>query len=350
MVHVLLLILKVLGITLLILLGIVLLMILLLALVPFYYTIDAEYYGDVKAVGRMRWLCFVLDFKGAYGNNKFLYYLKSFGFTISTNDENDKHYHKGLEEDEVSTKEAEEYQVPVKVVEDDFDSFVAEQKTADTAGTEVTQLPVKQEGGKASETDNRFITDEASNQAAPKQGILAKINSKVQAGMEWVTSIPMRIHYKISEILSRILDFLANIKENISRLIDKRNEIVKKVSQTKEFLQKSYTKLAWKHLKQSLFRLWKHVRPRKYHGIVRFGMEDPATTGQVLGVAAMLMPLYKEHIVVAPDFEQQIFEGEIYAKGRVQIGFFAIWILKLLLNRNMMKTIQEARTILGGNK
>ena len=82
MVHVLLLILKVLGITLLILLGILILVFLLVLLAPFRYTIDAEYYGDIRAVGRIRWLCFVLDLKGIYGNSRFIYYMKYFGFTI----------------------------------------------------------------------------------------------------------------------------------------------------------------------------------------------------------------------------------------------------------------------------
>ena len=46
-----------------------------------------------------------------------------------------------------------------------------------------------------------------------------KIDDKVRQAVEWITTIPMRIHYKISEILSRILDFLANITENINKLI-----------------------------------------------------------------------------------------------------------------------------------
>lgn len=73
-------------------------------------------------------------------------------------------------------------------------------------------------------------------------------------------------------------------------------------------------------------------------------------TGQVLGVIAMLMPLYRNQLVIAPDFEQQIFEGEIYARGHVQMGFFLIWMLQMVLNRNLVKTIHGVMTILGGNK
>ena len=47
---------------------------------------------------------------------------------------------------------------------------------------------------------------------------------------------------------------------------------------------------------------------------------------------------------------QQIFEGEIYARGHVQMGFFLIWMLQMVLNRNLVKTIHGVMTILGGNK
>lgn len=326
MVHVLLLILKVLGITLLILLGLVLLTLLLLLIAPFYYTIDAEYYGDVKAVGRIQWLCFVLDLKAMYGNSKFLYYLKSFGFTISTNDENDKHYRQWLEPEETKTKE--EQKVPVTLVEDDFE--------------DLSMIP----------SENKEIVSEKPPEKAPEKppGIFARIHNKWKEAMEWVTSIPMRIHYKISEILSRILDFLANLKENIRKAIKKRDEIVQKVTDIWNLLQKSSTKQTWKDIRRYLLQCWKHVRPRKFHGLLRFGMEDPSVTGQVLGVIAMLMPLYRNQLVIAPDFEQQIFEGEIYARGHVQMGFFLIWMLQMVLNRNLVKTIHGVMTILGGNK
>ena len=90
--------------------------------------------------------------------------------------------------------------------------------------------------------------------------------------------------------------------------------------------------------------------PRKYYGKVHFGTEDPASTGQLLGVIGMLMPLYRDNIIVAPDFEQKIFEGDIHARGRVQLGFVAIWAIKVLMNRNLMDTIKKGNIILGGNK
>ncbi len=320
MVHVLLIILKVLGITLLILLGLVLLLVILALAAPFCYSLEGEYYGDPKAVGRVRWLCFVLDFKGVYGNSKFLYYLKSFGFTISTNDEADKHYHKGLddeaeEETDTAAEDREAMSVPVKLVEDDFNDYMKE-----------TQTP------------------------AQRKSLLQKIDDKVRQAVEWITTIPMRIHYKISEILSRILDFLANITENINKLIKKRDDILEKYAEVRQFLGEEETKKALRDCKKYFLKSWRHVRPRRFHGVVHFGMEDPAETGKVLGAVAMLFPVYRDRLVIAPDFEQKILEGEFYARGRIRIGFFMLLGIQMVLNRNLLGRIQKVRNIVGGIK
>lgn len=322
LVHVILLILKVLGITLLILLGIVLLLVLLLLLAPFHYTIDAEYYGDVKAVGRIQWLCFVLDLKGVYGNNKFLYYLKSFGFMISTNDEEDKHYRAVSDEEAESDKSSDKAKpskaekVPVKVVEDEFETYEQEQKP---------------------------------KSEPQKKSIFMRIYEEIESGLEWVVTIPMRVHDKISELMARILDFFANLAENMNKVIKKRDMILQKITGVRSLLEKPYTKKVLKDGKVLLKKMWKHVRPRKLQGSIHFGLEDPATTGQLLGVVGMLYPVYRNHFVIAPDFEQQIFEGKIYAKGRVQIGRMTFLALRFMLTRDFFKTVQRARTIIGGN-
>lgn len=348
MVQVLLIILKVLGITLLILLGIVILVVLLALIAPFCYTLDAEYYGDIKAIGRIRWLCFVLDFKGMYGNSRFLYYLKSFGFTISTNDENDKHFRR-VEEEEGADEKEETDLIPVTVVEDDYEEFLKEKEHSVSTEIEKPSPDIRQ-SQKKGELQQEPARTELPAPVEERRGFFLRIHDKVKAAVEWVTTIPMRIHYKISEILARILDFFANIKENINRLIEKKNEIVEKITEIRDFLQKPSTRQVWKDGKRYLFKLWKHVRPRRFHGTLHFGLEDPAATGQALGAVSLLIPWYQDHIVIAPDFEQRIFEGQIYAKGRVQLGFFLMLGLQMLLNRNLIKTIQEAKTIIGGNK
>ena len=149
--------------------------------------------------------------------------------------------------------------------------------------------------------------------------------------------------------MARILDFFSNLAENMNKVIKKRDMILQKITGVRSLLEKPYTKKVLKDGKVLLKKMWKHVRPRKLQGNIHFGLEDPATTGQLLGVVGMLYPVYRNHFVIAPDFEQQIFEGKIYAKGRVQIGRMTFLALRFMLTRDFFKTVQRARTIIGGN-
>ena len=182
-----------------------------------------------------------------------------------------------------------------------------------------------------------------------KKSIFMRIYEGIESGLEWVVTIPMRVHDKISELMARILDFFANLAENMNKVIKKRDMILQKITGVRSLLEKPYTKKVLKDGKVLLKKMWKHVRPRKLQGSIHFGLEDPATTGQLLGVVGMLYPVYRNHFVIAPDFEQQIFEGKIYAKGRVQIGRMTFLSLRFMLTRDFFKTVQKARTIIGGN-
>ena len=332
--HILLLILKVLGLTILILLGIILVLLLLLMIAPFRYAIDAEYYGDIKAVARIRWLIFVLDLKGMYGEQRFLYYLKSFGLTISTNDENDKHYKKPPDDDEASGKKAKKA-LGRKDKEKAKNKKVTNQQSEQPLLPDATQSEPLTEVGIDSEGEGA--------EEERKPGIFTRIREKLEQGLDFIVTIPMRIHEKFEEILVRILDFFAHINENVTKVVKKRDEISRHADKVMKFIRLESTKKAMKDLLKYLKQILKHVVPRKYHGKVHFGMEDPATTGQLLGAAAVLFPVYRENLVIVPDFEQKIIEGEFSAKGRVIVGFFVIQAIKVLLNRNLVKTILRAK-------
>mgnify|MGYP000205271042 CR=1 FL=1 len=85
-------------------------------------------------------------------------------------------------------------------------------------------------------------------------------------------------------------------------------------------------KAAWGRLKKELFRILRLLRPRKFTGAVRFGLEDPYDTGRILAVLSMLYPFYGEHIDIYPDFEYRILEGHLLIKGRIR-GIYAVIVL-----------------------
>lgn len=115
-------------------------------------------------------------------------------------------------------------------------------------------------------------------------------------------------------------------------------------------LKKDSTKQAYDDLKRYVFRLLKKIMPKKLKGEVIFGFDDPAITGQVLGAAALFLPLYKNHVQVIPDFEREVFLAEGKGKGRIQLFDVLYAVLCVLLNKNIMRTYRRLCKQPGGNE
>lgn len=74
--------------------------------------------------------------------------------------------------------------------------------------------------------------------------------------------------------------------------------------------------------------LLKHMAPRSLRGRLHFGTGDPALTGQLLGVFSVLFAMWGKGIAVIPDFEQEVFEGEVAVKGYARGIIVLILIIK----------------------
>ena len=79
-----------------------------------------------------------------------------------------------------------------------------------------------------------------------------------------------------------------------------------------------------------------HIKPNKIKGNIEFGFDDPANTGELLGVIGMLFPVLPEELIIIPDFTESVFKGWIDAKGRI----FGIFILK-----EIVKILLDGKTI-----
>ncbi len=67
--------------------------------------------------------------------------------------------------------------------------------------------------------------------------------------------------------------------------------------------------------------LFQHIRPRK---IKKYPIwfENPANTGEVLGILGIIYPVLPRKLTIIPDFNQSVLEGSLEARGRVY-GIFS---------------------------
>lgn len=91
--------------------------------------------------------------------------------------------------------------------------------------------------------------------------------------------------------------------------------------------------------------LW-HCRPRTLKGDLLFGFEDPATTGQALGILSNVYFMYQyDEFAVNGDFECQeaYIKGDFDVKGHVQMIFVLVFILKVIKKKRFRKFLKALK-------
>lgn len=131
------------------------------------------------------------------------------------------------------------------------------------------------------------------------------------------------------------------LKCTIANVCDKIKQAWSVKEQILDFLMDESHISAFQSLKQEIVKLAKRIRPRKINGFVRFGLEDPYRTGQVLAVLSVLYPFYGENIQIFPEFEYSILEGDLFIKGYIRFIHILIPLCKLYFDEHVRKTYYD---------
>ncbi|MBQ4482946.1 MAG: DUF2953 domain-containing protein [Lachnospiraceae bacterium] len=94
-------------------------------------------------------------------------------------------------------------------------------------------------------------------------------------------------------------------------------------------------------------RLLKHIRPRKLESNLKLGLDDPASTGEALGLIYSFYPVYTKHLKVEPYFDRKIIEADLFLKGYIQL-FFVLWAAgKIYFNKDIRRLYRQIQRIRG---
>lgn len=151
----------------------------------------------------------------------------------------------------------------------------------------------------------------------------------------------MRIWMKIKTVFAAFFRIPTKVKTKIRKIRLTFKGFCDKIKQWCTFLELDTTRRAWKFLKGRGKLLFKHMLPRKVQGWLRFGFDDPSLTGQVLAAAGIFYPFYRDRFTLIPVFDGVVLEGEIKVKGRI-VGGYLLWqALKVYRNQDVKKTYQR---------
>lgn len=300
MLHIILMILKIIGILLLVLLGIVLLLLLSLLFVPVCYSGWGKKEGKTyQGKASVSWLFYLIHGTVSYeeGQSRFEIYLC--GIPLMKLGEKLKNRKKRKNEKKVQSPVQEKIlsEKPEKAEE----VKVLSERSVEKGETKV---PPEQ-------------PDEKAEIKIPPKQPDEKTETKVH---------PQRLHFweKIKKNLQSFIYFPSTVWARIKKMRLTFRGFCDKIKEWYTFLTSDTMKAAFHFVMATGKKLLRHILPRKIRGRVVFGFEDPSWTGQVLGVAAILYPIYQERLQLVPVFDQAILEGEVRFSGRI-FGGYLLW-------------------------
>ena len=327
MLHILLIILKIIGIVLLVILGIILLLLATILFVPIRYRFngvcDSEVEEDffIEGAATVIWRPFLVKADVAYKDKALIYRVKVLGSLIfSSVDEKLGWLGRILAR---KVKQAEKSS-------DKTSSSKQEDTSPITTTTSLNDELDKLLDEKIDETIHK-VEDEVVVDKYQGDGI-GKKRDRVK-------------------FLDRLRKFVDNIKQVINSIRDAfatAKSIKDKAKIIIDFIKQKRTKKALEAGKKYIFELLRYIRPRRFQGNIMFGFDDPANTGYVLGILGMLIPIYKDNINIVPDFGRQLFKGDMSGKGRIRVVFLLRWVIKIISDKNLMATVKRAGNLLGG--
>lgn len=324
--QVILLILKIIGIMILIILGILLIFLLSVLFFPLRYRIIAEKNQNIYAYCTVNWLFRVLNFNIEFKDEKLIYSLKLFIFTIKSNQTKEKH--KSFEKQKNRKPKAKQEKQNTKdstreMIIKEIPTVFVQQMDEEINGVidgNVTQKYDVKISEISHQEENKNV--EANEREGEQQKRWSKLWNSMVLILKKIKAIPIGVFKNFKGFREKI--------KHIFKLI---KNIHNKIHLIYQFFQDEENKVGIKYSFKSLMKLLKHIKPRKLSVNLNFGTGDPCTTGQVLAVVAVLQPFLAGSVAIAPDFEEEIIEGTLKAKGRILVITVLLICFKLYRNR-----------------
>lgn len=307
MLHIILLILKIIGIILLSIVGIILLAFVCVLFVPLRYRIrltreEGENAPPVTAYVKVTWLLHFINVLVRYPA-KVTVRARILLFTLFRIPEKDKKSHKTRKSDKSSLKEE-----PKKEKEQE----------------QQEEVPAKVEVPKSYEAFGGADADSAEREEG--------------SGDEEIISF----FGKIRLIIKKIKEFFQNIRYTIRQFCDKIKSVLDNIQYYREVFEGEPFRNSMELCKKELSWMFKKLKPDKFEADFIVGMEDPAATGEILAVCGMLYPLIGPNIRVVGDFEceKMRIEGRLYLRGRIRAFTFLRIAIRIYFNRNIKQLIK----------
>lgn len=94
-------------------------------------------------------------------------------------------------------------------------------------------------------------------------------------------------------------------------------------------------KRAFDAVKDRIFKLIRHILPRKISGYIIYGFDDPSATGKSVALLSIFYPVLPDKLEVSPCFEGAMLECDVQIKGRLFLIYVLVHGLKIYFNKEV---------------
>ena len=314
MLHMIAFLLKVTGILLAIVLSVILLTVCIVLLVPIRYHLEGKKEDNLQAFVKVTWLLRMLRIQAGYDETGLHYQIGIFKkILLSDTPSEKKKKDKKKKQETAESKEETEVIETVEIQEEPegIEATETEEEPQVFEAAETEEEPEVSETAETEEESRVFETNDLEDESffeSEEKGSKSKIHKS-----------------------EAIKNKFTKIKAQIDRYLD--------------FIRLSTTKASLSHLKKEGKYLLLHYGPRVIEGKVYFGFEDPALTGQVLGILSVVNVMLGGHLEAEADFEKAVLQGSLLIKGHIRSVHIVKTGVSLILDKNIRNTIKEVKKL-----
>lgn len=287
-------ILQIIGIVLLSILGFILVMLILILVMPVRYSVDVSKKPEDKLKGKLKVTYFfgivraLAEYEEVFEVNAKVLWFKIFSMKIPDKDADDS--------DGISL--------------DDLDDALDEEFPED--GSSEDGFTYDTEDDMTSDTDDELTFEsvdetEDNDDDEDPEGPFAKLKYKFEEICDKIDKVKSEIRYYYN---------IYNSNEG-----------------------KNALKKTGKHLKK----IFRKLLPRKITAKVTYGFSSPDLTGKVYGIYCIIADRFTADSVVTPDFDREVFEGTVKAKGYFNIWGILINVIAIVINKDAIRIIRSVK-------
>lgn len=348
MLHILLLLLKIIGIIILCILGTIILVLLGILFVPVRYRIEVvrkegENEPLVVVQAKVTWLLHFINVLVRYSTELFvrirLLFIPIFRLPRKERKRAGRRKKKEKGEEKEQEREQDKEQKKEEREEKPEEKEEKREEKREEAA-EKREKEAAEHGKEYIEESSKQVRDEKSGKEIPRITVERK-DRETEQNADFTRAAeavkPQNFVHKLRALWEKIRNFIENIQYTIRNICDKIKSIWNNIQYYSDLVKSDVFQNTFQLCKKELCRLLKGVLPGTFEVDLVVGMDDPAATGQILAVCGMLYPVLGGHINVVGDFEQKRLEGRIFMKGRVY-GITLIYVcVKIYFNKNVKK-------------